>query len=116
VENLDDLLAELVPRFASAKLGELLLAFEKFGVPCAPINDVERVLADDQVVARKMVRIIQHPSGIGVPQIISPIRFKLSPLEFRKAPPTLGEHTAAVLTEAGLDDRQIELLREQSVV
>lgn len=77
---------------------------EAAGVPCGPINTVPQVLEDEQVRHRGMLADIAHPLAGTVPQVVSPMRFTDAPLTFERAPPLLGEHTADILRELGIDD------------
>jgi formyl-CoA transferase/CoA:oxalate CoA-transferase len=45
-----------------------------------------------------------------------PIKLSETPGSVRTAPPTLGQHTSGVLQELGLDDGEIEALREEGVI
>jgi crotonobetainyl-CoA:carnitine CoA-transferase CaiB-like acyl-CoA transferase len=87
------------------------------GVPCGPINDLAQVFADPQVVARGMALTLPHALAGSVPQVASPIRLSESPVEYRYAPPLLGEHTEQVLTEVlQLNAGDVAVLREHGVV
>lgn len=72
---------------------------EVAGVPCGPINDLSQVFADPQVVARELAIHMQHPLADTVPTVASPLRLSASPVEYRHAPPLLGEHTREVLQQ-----------------
>ena len=69
------------------------------GIPAGPINTVDRVFADPQTVARGMVVEMEHPTAGKVRLIGSPLKLSGTPVEYRLAPPLLGEHTAGVLRE-----------------
>jgi crotonobetainyl-CoA:carnitine CoA-transferase CaiB-like acyl-CoA transferase len=62
------------------------------GVPCGPINTLERVFADPQVQHRGVVQTLEHALG-AVPTVTNPLRFSASPIAYKKAPPMLGEDT-----------------------
>jgi crotonobetainyl-CoA:carnitine CoA-transferase CaiB-like acyl-CoA transferase len=68
-------------------------------VPCGPINTIPMVFEDPQVKHREMLRDLHHPLAGTINQVVSPMRFAHAPLEFRRAPPLLGEHTEEILTE-----------------
>jgi crotonobetainyl-CoA:carnitine CoA-transferase CaiB-like acyl-CoA transferase len=72
-------------------------------VPSAAINTVPMVLEEPQVKHREMLRHLSHPLSGTVPQIVSPMRFQDSALVFERAPPLLGEHSAEILQELGLE-------------
>ncbi|TWA66901.1 crotonobetainyl-CoA:carnitine CoA-transferase CaiB-like acyl-CoA transferase [Azospirillum baldaniorum] len=94
-----------------------LAALEAVGVPCGPINDVSQVFADPHVQARHIHQDLPHPTAGTVPTVASPIRYSATPIEHTVAPPTLGQHTDAVLEEAlGLCAADIAALREKGVV
>ncbi|MGO0633324.1 CaiB/BaiF CoA transferase family protein [Pseudomonas sp. SAR267] len=102
VDNLPSLLRLIAERLAERPLQEWLSALEAAKVPCGPINTVPMVFADEQVQAREMLRQLPHPLAGVVPQVVSPIRMRNASLDFNRAPPLLGQHTAEVLRELGI--------------
>src|SRR5690606_5167552 len=74
-------------------VGELEVA----GVPCGPINNLAQVFADPQVQARGLAMSLPHALGGSARSVASPIRLSETPVEYRYAPPLLGEHTTEVL-------------------
>jgi formyl-CoA transferase/CoA:oxalate CoA-transferase len=112
VERRAELTALLEAVFAGRPTADWLARLLAEGVPAAPINTVDQVLADPQVRLRGMVVDLQHPTLGRVPTLGPPIRPTGMP-EVRPAPPpALGEHTEAVLSELlGYSRPQIETLR-----
>ncbi|MFP3850938.1 CaiB/BaiF CoA transferase family protein [Pseudomonas sp. W5-01] len=113
--------AELIPLIRQATVfkttAEWVMALEGAGVPCGPINDVAQVFADPQVQFRGLQVHLPHALGGTVPQVASPIRLSATPVEYRRAPPLLGEHTWEVLTGVlGLLGADVMKLREAGVV
>ena len=88
----------------------------KGGVPCGPINNIAQALADPQVAARALRVDLPHPLAGQVPLVANPIKFSATPPAYDRAPPTLGQHTAEVLRECGLDAAEIERLRSLGAV
>ena len=87
------------------------------GVPCGPVNDVEQVFADPQVRHRGLRVEVEHPVSGTLPLLASPLRFSETPVDYRLAPPLLGEHTDAVLSELlGMGPGEIEQLRQAGVI
>jgi formyl-CoA transferase len=78
---------------------EWLAALETVGVPCGPINRLDQVFADPQLFARGMRIDLPHPLSGTVPQVGNPLHFSATPVAYTQAPPLLGEHTAAVLSQ-----------------
>ena len=113
--------AVLIPLIRQATVfkttAEWVNALEQAGVPCGPINDLAQVFADPQVLARGLRVDVPHSLGGTLPQVASPIRLSETPVEYRQAPPLLGEHTEAVLQRLlGLQAEQIDALRQAGVV
>jgi crotonobetainyl-CoA:carnitine CoA-transferase CaiB-like acyl-CoA transferase len=90
----------------------------RVGVPCGPVNTIDRVFADPQVQARGMVVNLPHTAtGKAQRYIASPIKMSETRVEYRRAAPALGEHTEEVLRELlGLEAAAVEKLRESGVV
>jgi crotonobetainyl-CoA:carnitine CoA-transferase CaiB-like acyl-CoA transferase len=94
-----------------------LEALEAVGVPIGPINRLDQVFADPQVLARGMRVDLPHPLSGTVPQVANPLKFSVTPVAYTQAPPLLGEHTAAVLRERlGLSDALIAELAAGAVI
>lgn len=91
---------------------------EKRGVPCGPVNTLDKVFNDPQVVARGMVTEMAHgASPDPVALIASPLRFSRTPVSYRHAPPMLGANTDEILSnELKLTPDEILNLRHKGVV
>ena len=113
--------AELIPLIRQATVfkttAEWVSQLEAAGVPCGPINDLAQMFQDPQVLARGLAVSIAHPLAGSVPQVASPIRLSETPVEYRRAPPLLGEHTEVVLEEVlGLEAGEVQRLRDAGVL
>lgn len=87
--------------------------FDEAGVPNGPINDMEHVVNDPQVLAREMIVSVDHPKVGEVKMPGVPIKMSETQGKVRFAPPVLGQHTEEILKElAGLSDEEISDLRE----
>ncbi|MGS0893151.1 CaiB/BaiF CoA transferase family protein [Burkholderia stagnalis] len=92
-------------------------ALEAAGVPCGPINDLDEVFANEQVVARGMQVELPHPCGADVKLVRNPIRMSATPPDARTAPPLLGAQTDDVLRDMlGYDDATIAALRAKQAI
>lgn len=93
--------AELVPLIRQATVfrttAEWIIALEQAGVPCGPINDLAQVFDDAQIKARGVQINLPHALSGEVKLVANPIRLSRTPVEYRSAPPLLGEHNAEVL-------------------
>ena len=113
--------AELIPLIRQATVfkttAQWVRELESAGVPCGPINDLSQVFSDPHVQARGLAMNLPHALGGSVPQVASPIRMSATPVEYRHAPPLLGEHTAEVLERVlGMQAAQINTLRQDGVL
>ena len=108
--------AVLVPLLRQATVlrttREWVAALEDAGVPCGPINRLDEVFADPQVQARGLRIELPHETAGSVPLVANPIRLSGSPVTYRNAPPTLGQHTTEVLQQwLALTPAEIDTLR-----
>ncbi len=112
--------AELIPLLRQATVMKTTAAWiallESAAVPCGPINDLTGVFADPQVKHRGLQVEMPHAAGGSAPQVANPIRFSATPIDYRLAPPLLGQDTEAVLRELGRSDADIAALRAAGVV
>jgi formyl-CoA transferase len=91
--------------------------FRTFGVPAAPIQDVDELIADPQVAARQMLLSIEDPEWGTVRVVGQPIKTSGGSSPPQTPPPSLGEHTDSVLAAlAGLSAAAIDELRTAGVV
>src|SRR5207237_4390232 len=92
--------AELIPLLRQATVlrptQEWIALLEAAGVPCGPINRLDQVFADPQVLARGLRIDLPHAVAGTVPGVANPIRLSASPVAYDRGPPVLGEHTAEV--------------------
>jgi crotonobetainyl-CoA:carnitine CoA-transferase CaiB-like acyl-CoA transferase len=84
---------------ASGKRDEWIAKLEAVGVPCGPIQSIDQVFDHPQVVARQIWKSMPHPIAGSTPTTASPMIFSDTPVEYRRAPPTLGQHTDEILQE-----------------
>lgn len=69
------------------------------GVPCGPINNIDQVFENPQILHREMKVQVQHPLAGTIDLVGSPINYSRTPLKTDKAPPLLGENTDEILKE-----------------
>ena len=88
----------------------------ELGVPCAPINTVEEVLAHPQTEARGIVLDYDHPRLGPLKTIAQPIQFGTEQRGLKSPPPMLGEHSREVLREIGYLDADIAAMAASGVI
>ena len=108
------LLVEIVKEKTKAQWITLL---EAAGVPCGPINNLQEVFENEQVIARGIEMHVPHPTAGTMKLVASPMRLSRTPVEVRMPPPLLGQHTDEVLrNELGMSASQINELHQRGIV
>ncbi len=96
VQHRDALVPLLQARMLEKGKAEWLQLLAAAGVPAGPINTVAEVFAEPQVQAREMQVTVPHPLNPDLQLVGNPIKLSRTPVQYRSAPPTLGQHTAEV--------------------
>ena len=99
VQHREALLALLKPIFLTRTAGEWLSMLEAAGIPCGPINTLDKVFSMSQVEAREMVIHMGHPKIGDLKLVGSPLKFSDTPVDYKLPPPGLGENTEEILKE-----------------
>jgi crotonobetainyl-CoA:carnitine CoA-transferase CaiB-like acyl-CoA transferase len=99
------LIKELESIMQTRTRDEWISALQNAGVPCGPINNIEQVFANPQVKAREIWKTLPHPTAGTAPTTANPIRYSETPIQYRMAPPLLGQHTDEILSELGLSSK-----------
>jgi crotonobetainyl-CoA:carnitine CoA-transferase CaiB-like acyl-CoA transferase len=113
VRNREKLAETLDPIVAARPSAFWLKELEAQSIGCGPINNLEQVFNDPQVIAREMVHEMRHSAngGTAARLLANPIKMSETPVTYRHAPPLLGEHTVEIMSDMlGLDDSEIEEL------
>ena len=118
VEHRGALVQALAPLFAVRGTDAWIAALERAGVPCGPINTLDRVFSEPHGRARGLV-VEQAREDLAEPirTVASPMRLSGTPVAYDRPPPALGADTATVLADRlGLSQEAIAALREGGVV
>ncbi len=115
VEGRAELIPLLVPAMKAQSTAHWVAAFESAAVPCGPINTIDQVFADSQVLARGLQIGQTREDGVQVPGIANPIVLSETPIEYDRAAPRLGSSTEIILRELlGVTD--VETLRAKNII
>ena len=116
LSNYAELRTALEAVLATRTRADWTARFHAASVPCGSVRDVAEVLADPHLHAREMVGTLEHPT-VGPTRVMgTPIKLSETPGSLRTPPPTLGQHTAAVLEELGYDREMIASLKAAGAI
>ncbi|MGH7081370.1 MAG: CaiB/BaiF CoA transferase family protein [Acetobacteraceae bacterium] len=90
--------------------------FAEAGIPCGPINTIDKVFADPQVGHLGMARAVTHPRLGRIELVGSAISLSGVPKEIRSPTPEAGQHTEEVLREVGFSDAEITGMRAEGAI
>jgi len=115
VVHRDELKTLLESRLKTRSKRDWTKLFISAGLPAGPINTLDEVFRDPQVLHSRLVETVEHPTLGSLRQVVTPVFTSAAhgeppPRVSRRAPPRLGEHTVAVLREAGFDTVSIDAL------
>lgn len=89
---------------------------ENAGIPCGPINTLDKVLSDPQVRARNLIVEMNHKKAGKVNTVAFPVKLSKTPANIRLAPALLGEHTVEILNKLGYQDNKIMQLEKEGAI
>jgi formyl-CoA transferase len=117
VKNREALLELVCARLRERTCDDWMEVLVAAAVPCGPVNDMQHVFSDPQVLHRHMVAEVAHPT-IGTLRLAGPaVKHAGTPATVRLPPPLLGEHTDEVLRGVlGLGSDRIAELRAERIV
>jgi crotonobetainyl-CoA:carnitine CoA-transferase CaiB-like acyl-CoA transferase len=117
LENKSVLIPLLEKHLMTRPGDEWLEAIHKAGVPAGPINTLDRVLSDPQVLAREMIVEIDGPGKEKIKTIGNPLKMQKTPVTTFTRPPMLGEHSREILIGIlGYSKEKIEALKKAGAV
>lgn len=114
--NYDALRARLEGVFRTKSLAAWQAILREAGVPNGAVRSIAEVFADPQTAAREMLVTVPHATLGAIRVTGVPVKLSETPGSVRSGPPTLGQHTAAVLTELGYESAAIEALAASGAV
>jgi formyl-CoA transferase len=117
VQHREILVSLLQEVFGTKDIAFWLREITAGGIPCGPVQALDEVFADPQVLARDMIWSMQHPTAGEVRVVGSPLKLSETPVSYRSHPPLLGEHTEEVLMSLlGYSEDEVCMLRQEKVV
>jgi crotonobetainyl-CoA:carnitine CoA-transferase CaiB-like acyl-CoA transferase len=114
--NVNERLAMTQAVLLTRTTAEWLARIEGEDVPCAPVLSRSQVIHHPQVQASESLIESDHPAAGRLRQARAAARFDRTPTELRHGAPSLGQHTAEILAEAGLTQNEIDALYASGTV
>lgn len=108
-QNVKELAVELNKTLKEKTINEWMKLLEDAGVPCAPINTIDKIVNDPQIKAREMIVEVEHPVAgkLKLPNV--PFKMSKTPGSVNTPAPLLGQHTNELLKEMfGWDEATVE--------
>ncbi|MCH5675596.1 CaiB/BaiF CoA transferase family protein [Streptomyces gilvus] len=117
IENRLQLLPILEKIFLQREASHWIEVLSTADVPVGPVNDIRAALQDEHVRQRELRIGMEHRTLGAVPGLRYPIRMSGTPVNQYAAPPTLGEHTADVLSGIlGIDEATVTELSAAGII
>ncbi len=116
-ENHDQLFPILSEIMSQRTTNDWIDTLGNIGVPCGPINAMDKVVTHPQVEAREMITRVAHQitGEVEVPGV--PIKLSETPGSVDAPAPSLGEHTIEVLTGLlKMDTDEVDQLRQDGII
>ncbi len=117
VKNRKECIEILAPILKTRTRDEWLEMLNAEAIPCAPINTMDEVFRDPQVLHRDMLVEVEHPAAGKIKMVGIPIKYSETKASIYRPPPLLGEHTDEILAGVlGYDKSEIEKLRAENII
>ncbi len=117
VENRNILIPLVAQRMSEKTCDEWMKILVDAAVPCGPVNNMERLFSDPQMIHRNMIETVPHPTIGDLKLCGIPIKYSDTPGSIRRPPPLVGEHTEDILRDVlGYRSEKIEELRKNGVI
>jgi len=98
VENRQRLCSQISQLLEKRSSKDWLAAFEQQQIPCGPINNLEQLFEDPQLLARNMLVSIEERRSGELTLPANPINYSRSQINYSLPPPELGSSTESILS------------------
>ncbi len=117
VKNRDKLIPVLMNIMKTKNTDEWMEIFEEYNLPYSPINTIDKVVEDRNILYRDMIVEIDQPRAGKVKTAGSPFRMSKTPGTVRGHAPLLGEHTEEIISNLlNYNKSELEILKKKNVI
>ena len=117
VAHREELIAILQDLFRERDTASWIKILGDAGLPCGPVNTIDRVFNDPQVRHRNMLLEVEHPTAGTVRMAGMPIKLSATPASLRLPPPLLGQHSEEVLQSwLALPEASLQELKRKKII
>jgi crotonobetainyl-CoA:carnitine CoA-transferase CaiB-like acyl-CoA transferase len=116
LKNRDALNAEIDQYTVKRASTDWVERFNKAGVPCGPIYAIDQMFDDPQVKHVGIAQPVKTKDKKSMTMLGQPVALSRTPSKLAAAPPSIGQHTNAVLKEFGFNAKQIAALRKAEAI
>ncbi len=118
VKNRDKLIQVISKKLKEKTSKYWISGLEAMGVPSGPVNDLEEVFDNEQVLSREMIIPMKHAdTEQDIKLVGNPIKMSKTPVSYDISPPVLGENTDEILREVlEYNEDKIKYLKERSII
>jgi CoA:oxalate CoA-transferase len=116
--HINDLNDELEKTLVTRKAEDWIRIIDQAGIPCGPINTVDKIMENDQVLSRNMIVEVKDAKAGTVKIAGNPVKMEsVKEKPFRRPAPEIGEHNLEIYTTlAGLTPEEIDQLRTNGII
>ncbi len=116
LKNRDELNKYLEDLFITKTVDEWINIFQELQIPIGPINNLEQVFNDPQVLDREMLVEMEHPTG-KIKMTGLPVKFSDTKASIRLAPPLFGQHTKDIICQLlKYSESEYQILKDKKII
>jgi crotonobetainyl-CoA:carnitine CoA-transferase CaiB-like acyl-CoA transferase len=117
VAHREELIAILQDLFRQRDTASWIRLLGDAGLPCGPVNTIDQVFNDPQVLHRNMLLEVEHPTAGKVRMAGMPVKFSATPPSLRFPPPLLGQHSEEVLQSwLAMPEEKVQELKRKKII